>query len=383
MCGLFMAKGVVLMSGRVMLLTLVLQAWALSWPATPSQMGPAPTPAFKVGMTFRRFEPNGPYNWRGAKTHALLTTVWYPAVVSAAEHPTEIPGLNIFVLGAAAQDADLASSPAKFPLIVISHGTGGSGPSMAWLGTELARHGYIAAAVNHPGNNAGEAYTAEGFSTWWERARDLSVVIDSMLADAKFGKRLDPHRIGAAGFSLGGYTMIEIAGGVTDPAAFNAFCASAKADGICKSPPEFPTLLEDFDRLSRTDPAFQNALHHAGDSYRDPRVRAVFAMAPALGPAFRSASLATIAIPVGIVAGQADANVPIASSARYFAAHIPRAHLTIFPGNVGHYVFLDSCTDVGRQSRPMLCRDASGVDRDDIHRRTTAMAVEFFDRTLK
>jgi predicted dienelactone hydrolase len=176
--------------------------------------------------------------------------------------------------------------------------------------------------------------------------------------------------------------MIEIAGGITDPAAFKSFCASPKADAICKSPPEFPTLVEDFNRLSQTDPAFQSALEHAQDSYRDPRVRAVFAMAPALGPAFRTASLAKITIPVRIVAGQADANVPIASSAKYFADHIPGAQLTILPGNIGHYVFLDSCTDAGRQSRAMLCSDAAGVDRDEIHAKTIVLAIEFFDDTL-
>jgi len=254
--------------------------------------------------------------------------------------------------------------------------------SMAWFGIELARHGFVAAAVNHPGNNATEAYTAQGFSTWWERARDLSVVIDSMLSDPKFGNRLDSHRIAAAGFSLGGYTMIEIAGGITEPEAFKQFCASSGANGICKSPPEFPTLVEDLERLSKTDPAFQNALHHASDSYRDPRVKAVFAMAPALGPAFRPVSLRKIAIPVMIVAGQADANVPIASSAKYFANKIRDARLTIFPGDVAHYVFLDSCTSAGRESRPLLCRDAAGVNRDTIHAKTVTLAVQFFKHVL-
>ena len=40
------------------------------------------------------------------------------------------------------------------------------------------------------------------------------------------------------------------------------------------------------------------------------------------GPAFRAASLAKISIPVEIVAGEADTNVPVASSAKYFAANI-------------------------------------------------------------
>jgi predicted dienelactone hydrolase len=290
---------------------------------------------------------------------------------------------QLFVIGNYAQDATLASSPAKFPMIVLSHGTGGSALQMAWLGTVLAAHGYIAVAVNHPGNNATEDYTAQGFSTWWERARDLSMVIDSMLADPAFGGHIESNRIGAAGFSLGGYTMIEIAGGITDVEAYKQFCASPHADAICKSPPEFPTLVEDFKKLSATDAEFQAALRHAGDSYRDARVRAVFAIAPALGPAFSAASLAKIDIPVDIVAGQADANAPIASNAKYFAANITGAKLTIFPGNVAHYVFLDSCTETGRKTLPNICIDGEGVDRDAIHAKTAALAVEFFNASLK
>jgi predicted dienelactone hydrolase len=339
---------------------------------------------FKVGGAFRKFTPNEPYNWRGAKTHALLATVWYPAVPSAVEKPIEVPGMSkLFVIGIAATDATLASAPVKFPMIVLSHGTGGSAMQMAWLGTALAAKGYIAVAVNHPGNNGTEAYTAQGFSTWWERARDLSVVIDSMLVDPTFGPRIDAKRIGAAGFSLGGYTMIEIAGGITNPQALTDFCASPRADLLCKSPPEFPTLVEDFIKLSRDDVEFQTALRHAGDSYRDARVRAVFAIAPALGPAFSAASLAKIDIPVDVIAGQADANVPIESSAKYFASNIPGAKLTIFPGNVAHYVFLDSCTEAGRKTLPNICIDGEGADRDVIHAKTAALAVDFFNATLK
>jgi len=255
---------------------------------------------------------------------------------------------------------------------------------MAWLGTALAAQGYIVAAVNHPGNNALEQYTPQGFSLWWERAKDISVVIDQMLVDSTFGSRIDAARIGAAGFSLGGYTMIELAGGTTKRSAFVVFCKSPKADNICKTPPEFPgDLFNISGDLARTDGEYRDSLNHAGDSYRDPRIRAVFAMAPALGPAFPLAGLAKISIPVEIVAGASDSNVPIESSAKYFAAHIPRAKLTIFPGGVGHYDFLDACTDQGRRIQPLLCDDAPGVDRDAVHERTIAMAIRFFGANLR
>jgi len=264
--------------------------------------------------------------------------------------------------------------------------TGGSAAMMGWLGTVLAAHGYIAAAVNHPGNNALEPYTPAGFSLWWERAKDLSEVIDRMLADPGFGTRIDAKRIAAAGFSLGGYTMIEIAGGITDRSAYREFCGSPGADAICKSPPEFPDLLEYFNRLDekgRSDPEIASSLSREKDSHRDSRVRAVFAIAPALGPAFRPEGLKQIAIPVQIVAGKEDDNVPVVSSAKYFASHIRRSKLVLLEGGVRHYQFLGSCTTRGRQALPLLCTDQPGVHRNAVHQKTAAMAVSFFDGQLR
>ena len=334
---------------------------------------------YKVGMAFRSFVPKEPYDWRGAHAHTLSVVVWYPAAAVAREKPLVVRGLDIFELGKVAEDAPLSTKAARFPLVVISHGTGGSALTMAWLGEALAAHGYIAAAVNHPGNNAAEPYTAIGFSIWWERARDLSETINGMLADARFGPQIDPARIGTAGFSLGGYTMIEIAGGITDLQRFVRFCDSPEAGATCTSPPEFPSLVEDFRKLIREHP---EALRHAGDSFRDARVRAAFAMAPGLGPAFPASSLEKISIPVQIVAGEADQNVPVALNAKYFAANIPGAKLRIFPGKVAHYVFLDSCTQRGREVVPLLCIDAEGVDRDAIHADTVQNALQFFRSTL-
>ena len=340
---------------------------------------------YKVGVTSRTFVPDGPYNWRGAKTHGLTSVIWYPAVASSVETAQWIgpPDRPLLSASRAMKDAVPLDAPSKLPLVLLSHGTGGSALNMAWLATELASRGYISVAVNHPGNNGADGYTPQGFSIWWERARDLSVAIDKMLADPTFGPRIDPKRIGAAGFSLGGYTMIELAGGRTDIDAFWAFCKSPRADGICKSPPEFPNLVEQWEQLAKNDADFQQALAHASDSYRDPRVLAVFAIAPALGPAFSSASLEQIAIPVAIVAGAADETVPVASSAKYFAQHIPGATLTLFPGRVGHYVFLPTCSELGRKALALLCTDAPGVDRGAVHAQTAMLAVRFFDGRLK
>jgi len=338
----------------------------------------------KVGVMHRQFIPPEPYDWRAAKTHALVTDIWYPADPTAVEQTQWIgsPASPFAKAGKAAPDAPVIAAPEKLPLILLSHGTGGSSLMLAWLGTALASHGYIAAAVNHPGNNAFEPYTIQGFSIWWERANDLTSALNAMLADSTFGPRIDPRRIGAAGFSLGGFTVIEIAGGIGDFSRFEAFCKSSNADGMCTDPPEFPGLSSKISALAKTDPALQTALREGAQPHRDPRIRAVFAIAPALGPAFAPDSLATISIPVQILAGSADSIVPLDTNAKFFASHIPGAQLTIIQ-EVGHYTFLATCLPVGDQTQPQLCLDLAGVLRDDIHAQAANLAYQFFDNHLK
>jgi predicted dienelactone hydrolase len=342
---------------------------------------------FKVGIRRESITPARHYNWRGAKTHALVIQVWYPAEASAIEQPQWIgpPDTPLFAAGRAAPSAKLAPSPAELPLVLLSHGTGGSALMLAWLGTALAAHGYVAVGVTHPGNNALEPYTPQGFMSWWERAHDLSTVLDHILLDPIFKGRIDRERIGAAGFSLGGYTMIAIAGGITDRAAYHAFCRSPRADAMCTPPPEAPRALfaPDAERhLTERDPELAESLERSGVSYRDPRVRAVFAMAPALGPAFPVDSLKKIAVPVAIVAGSADSQVPPATSASYFAAHIPRATVTLLPG-VDHYVFLAECSRAAKERLPAFCFDGKGIDRAAVHRKTIDLALDFFAKQLR
>lgn len=348
-----------------------------------SEALPPKAVVYRVGVTQRSFAPPEPYDWRGAKTRALLTTIWYPAEKTAVERSQWIGSAdNPFAsAGKAAADAQLIAAPEKLPLILLSHGTGASSLMIAWLGTALASHGFIAAAVNHPGNNALEDYTLQGFSLWWERATDVSKVLDALLADATLGGRIDAKRVGAAGFSLGGYTVIELAGGIGEMARYQEFCKSPKADGMCREPIEFPGISAKAEELAKNDAAFQAALADSDKSHGDARIRAIFAMAPALGPAFDVASLAKIAVPVQIVAGADDKVVPVESSAKFFAAHIPGAQLTIMQ-SVGHYTFLATCDPLGRTSRPDLCLDNAGILRDDIHQQTANLAWHFFEGSL-
>jgi predicted dienelactone hydrolase len=338
-----------------------------------------------VGVASRYLLPQGAYDWRGSPAHSASEAIWYPAEAGAVAKPQRIPPVGEAVLEAApvASNAKIAAAPAKFPLILLSHGTGGSAQSLAWFATALAARGYIVAGINHPGNNAIEPHTVQGFMLWWLRAKDLSTMLGDLLADDEFGPRIDKNRIGAAGFSLGGYTMIELAGGITSRAQFSAGCAATPTPQSCKPPPEFDDLVAQSEALAKTDAAYAKALQGDGASYRDPRIRAVFAMAPALGPAVTEKSLKSIAIPVAIVAGESDHVVPVDANAKRYAAAIPHAALTIFPGGVDHYVFLDTCTEAGRKALPSLCIDKPDIDRDAIHNATIDLAAKFFAVNLR
>jgi predicted dienelactone hydrolase len=91
----------------------------------------------------------------------------------------------------------------------------------------------------------------------------------------------------------------------------------------------------------------ENDTNHK-QSYRDERVRCVFAIAPVLAEAFTPAGLAPIETPVKIVVGEADTFAPARTNAMRFASLIQRAELTLLEGQVAHYTFLGEGTEIGK-----------------------------------
>lgn len=345
-------------------------------PRPVSQPARAGGPA--VGMMQRAWVDPARRNWTNTGPRPLATVVWYPAAPGAPLVDV-LAGQKVpFRVPLVAAGAPLAPGARKYPLVVLSHGTGGAAVSLMWLGHALAAHGYIVAAVNHHGNNALEPPTPQGFLLPWERATDLSLLITQMLADPQFGPRIDPARIGATGFSLGGFTVIELAGGRIDFQAFLDFCASPERDFTCAPQPEFPEAWAQFNAIKDKDPQVIASLKRSGDSYRDERVRAAFAMAPALGEGFSEARLNGVTIPVQIVIGGGDTVTPLETNAERFSAFIPGAKLTVLDGPVQHYDFLDECTPEAAAAVP-LCQEKPGVDRARVHAKVEEMAIAFFD----
>lgn len=337
--------------------------------------------AFAPGM--RRIETTAETASRGDTSGHLHILVWYPARAQTAVQAIEFGGSArpLYDAGAFAPGAALAPG-GPFPFVVLSHGTGGTAMQLAWLARALVQNGYIVAAPDHPGNNALQPYTAQGFALWWLRARDLSAVIDAVLRDPLLGSSVDRKRIGAAGFSLGAYSVMELAGAKTDLARFANACAHDEPGALCDGPPEFPDLARRVQSMAASNAAFRAALGKASASYRDPRVRAIFAIAPPLAAAMDPGSLQNIPLPVRIAVGTADTIAPRAYNADVYQRDLAHSELEVIQG-AGHYTFLDTCTSAGKTQEPELCNDAPGLQRETVHGNVSAAAVRFFNRTLK
>ena len=99
------------------------------------------------------------------------------------------------------------------------------------------------------------------------------MLLDRVLEDPMFGPHIDRERIGAAGFSLGGNTVVLVAGGRLDMQSYIKLCNSPDAPTeSCDPPPESPFHRADLLRVIETDPETRASLARADDSYRDPRL---------------------------------------------------------------------------------------------------------------
>jgi predicted dienelactone hydrolase len=311
----------------------------------------------------------------------LRITVWYPAAADAVEHSLTVgpPDKPLFNVGSVASDAAFAADPARWPVIVLSHGYGGTARIMGWFGIAMARDGYIVVAVDHPGNNGLDQMTVAGAILYWDRSEDLRAALEATEQDPAIGPHIDRDRVGVAGFSAGGFTALVAAGARVDPRRLGQFCAANPDDGICRPQKEFAITPEAIaTALTQSDVAAEEA--HAGDDHAISAVRAAFAMAPALVQALDPAGLAQMRTPVAIVLGDADTVAPPATNGLVAAKLIPGVELSQLPG-VGHYDFLSSCTEGGKAVVPQC--DMIHVPQAETHNRAIAAARDFFGRKLK
>lgn len=240
--------------------------------------------------------------------------------------------------------------------ILVSHGTGGSAEEMEWLTGAFAAAGFLSVAVDHHGNNSVDGYEPEGFARWWERPRDLSVVLDRLGADEDLGP------VGAAGFSLGGYTAAALLGARVDAELYAALFAGTIP---AVPPPEYPSLVEEL-RARLSDDDVAGWVADAGRDYSDARVRSAFLVCPAIARMLDEGSLAAIDRPVAIRSAEADDIAPPVDNADVYAQSIPGAELRSVGVEVGQYAFI-----------------GSNPEGSDVRDRVAREAVAFFGATLR
>lgn len=310
----------------------------------------ASVPAFAAnGIVFREVHE--------ARTGTTMpATVIYPAAGPAAS--SELGPYRV----AATPSMDIVEG--RHPLVLISHGHGGSALGHHDLATALADAGFIVAAIEHAGDSHRDQ---SGFGTervLLGRAWQMSALLDLLLADPQLGPHIDADRVGVAGFSAGGYTSLLLLGATPDFARREAYCAAQPDDAeVCV---ELPAIIE---RLP------------VSRATTDPRIRAGFVMAP-FAIFFDAASLARVDAPVFLYGAMADRVLLPAYNVLPVRDALPRLHTFRGITGAGHYVFLAPCNPGMSKALPVLCVDPPGIDRSALHSQINADAVGFFRETL-
>ena len=138
----------------------------------------------------------------------------------ADEQKVKLGGLDVTVWS---QNAGKAVNQ---PVIIFSHGFHGCATQSRFLMEAFASSGYIVFAPNHR-----DAVCNNGKAHWYsrskvplrkpelwndasyrDRADDIRGLIEAARADARFRARVDWSRLGLAGHSLGGYTVLGLCG---------------------------------------------------------------------------------------------------------------------------------------------------------------------------
>lgn len=301
----------------------------------------------------------------GSDGRQLAFTLFYPAVIQKGMTPFQMiffTNLHFY------KDAPPLSDGVKRPLIVFSHGYGSNGLYYAWFAEFLASRGYIVATVYHYRANTYDSNVMYLANKLWQRPRDISLDITFLLNNKTWGPLIDANRIGVAGHSQGGFTALWIGGAKINPHQYQMFQKHWINNQVV---PE---------SLRKGLPLDAKPALHVDDK----RVKAVFAMAPGDLPAFGmdKYGLEQLKIPTYIVVGAMDTQTPPKENAEFAAKYIPHVKLEIIPGRVDHEIFVNECSQEGKNTFPEACIDAAGVDRREIHEAIGNIALKFFDTNL-
>ena len=323
-----------------------------------------------TGVGFAPIEIHDPVN-----AGSMPGYVFYPSAA-----PTENTRIGLYDLHA---KRGAPAIPGAKPLVVISHGHGGSDLGHHDLAVYLASHGFIVATLQHPKDNYKDTSGIGTPAVLIGRPIQVEATITMLLDDAHWKALIDPEKIGVAGFSAGGYTALMLVGAVPRFTRLISFCkAHPDNTNVCTPFREMEAQLlgQGWTSTEQYLTSIQNKLQRWGDP-DDPRVKAAFAMSP-WGMVFDQAGLGSINRPVYLYDGADDQFQPIQYNTLHAAALIKTlVGIKLIP-KAGHFVFLAPCSKEMLRTLPEVCTDPPGVNREIAHRQINADALSFFRGTL-
>lgn len=205
----------------------------------PPPVSPGP---FTVGVMTTVFIDNSRTDSFTKQPRTLVTEIWYPSTDDARRLPANrysdfIPGgvtpeidqliRKTYKMSAAEIDKiywneshrNAPVRKGRFPLVVFSHGNGGSRNQNTFWCDYLASHGYVVVSTDHTGNASltiidGKPISFQGgerANSAKDRPLDVSFLLDQMIkwdkgADKRFAGRIDTGHAAITGMSFGSYT---------------------------------------------------------------------------------------------------------------------------------------------------------------------------------
>ncbi len=258
------------------------------------------------------------------------------------------------------------ASPTPRPLIVISHGTGGDFRSHRDTAQALAKAGFVVATLTHTGDNWRDQSRATDVV---DRTRQFSVLIDHMMGQWEGRAGIDAAKIGAFGFSAGGFTVLAVAGGNPDLTRLVDHCRANPGFYDCRLVSQHPETM-------------QRGAEGAPRLPHDARLKALVVAAPALGFTFTREGLADVTQPVQLWQAGGDQILPSPFYAEPIRDALPRQPEYNRVAGAGHFDFMPPCSSELAASAPMICAPTPGFDRAAFHEALNREMIRFFKTRL-
>ena len=287
----------------------------------------------------------------------LKTSIWYPSQTS---FPTERVADNPAFLGT---DVVRIGTPlaGTFPLVVISHGYRGNWRNQNWLATRLAQDGYIVASLDHPGTTSFD-HTPAIAAQWWQRPMDITRLIDWLLKESNMAPLINETNITGVGHSLGGWTVMALAGAEFDRDQLKQECILKNNPRVCGLMPELG-----LDQEQKGEPT---------GSVKDERIQRVATLDLGLARSFSRQSLQNLTTSTLILAAGVDiGDLPQVEESGFLAQYIPQEKRDyIIYSDAAHFSFMQLCKPGAvamiEEEEPgggIVCKDGDGRSREALH----------------